>query len=279
MSVYAIGDVQGCFEPLQQLLLQLRFDATRDRLVFVGDLVNRGPQSLEVLRFVRSLGSAASTVLGNHDLHLLAVASLGKPGAKDTLDDILAAPDCAELLEWLRRQPLAYEEPHSGALVIHGGLPPQWDRRTALELAQEASAVIGGDDPDAFYRHMYGNEPDRWDPTLKGWPRLRFIVNCFTRLRYCSRSGRIDLKEKQAPGAQKDGLIPWFEVPDRRSADERIVFGHWSTLGRVEWSGGKVFGLDTGCVWGGSLTAMDLETGQLTSTGCAQYRRPGVSGD
>lgn len=279
MSVYAIGDVQGCFEPLQQLLQQLRFDATRDRLVFVGDLVNRGPQSLDVLRFVRSLGDAASTVLGNHDLHLLAVASQGRPGAKDTLDDILAAPDREDLLDWLRRQPLAYEEPRSGALVIHGGLPPQWDRRTALELAREAAAVIGGSDPDAFYRHMYGNEPDRWDEGLRGWPRIRFIVNCFTRLRYCSRSGRIDLKEKRAPGAQRDGLLPWFEVPGRRSAGERIVFGHWSTLGRIEWDAGKVCGLDTGCVWGGSLTAMDLETGALFSTGCDQYRRPGVGED
>lgn len=280
MSTYVIGDVQGCLEALQRLLAQLRYDRGRDRLVFVGDLVNRGPQSAEVLRFVRSLGEQAVTVLGNHDLHLLAVAChQERSGRRDSFDDVLHAPDRDELLDWLAQRPLAWADPVSGALVVHAGLPPQWDREQALRLAREAEAVIAGPRAAEFYAHMYGNQPERWDETLSGWERVRFIVNCFTRLRYCHPDGRIDLEHKDTPGTQPPDLLPWFEIEGRRSAAETVVFGHWSTLGRVSWHGGRIIGLDTGCVWGGSLTAIELGSGELYSTGCGQYWKPGLHAD
>jgi bis(5'-nucleosyl)-tetraphosphatase (symmetrical) len=276
MTTYAIGDVQGCLEPLLRLLEALRFDRDGDRLVFVGDLVNRGPASAEVLRFVRGLGACASTVLGNHDLHLLAVACRqDRVGRRDSFEDVLSAPDRDELLAWLAQQPLVWEDPDSGALVLHAGVAPQWDRAQVLALAREAEAVIGGPQAAAFYAQMYGDQPDRWDEALQGWERLRFIVNCLTRLRYCRRDGGIDLEHKERPGTQPAELLPWFEIEGRRSAAETFVFGHWSTLGRVSWNGGRICGLDTGCVWGGSLTAMNLANGELVSTGCGQFRKPG----
>jgi len=262
MTTYVIGDLQGCYDTLRQLLDRLQFDPARDTLWCTGDLVNRGPQSLETLRYVRSLGAAASTVLGNHDLHLLAVAHGGRKGRRDTLDGILSAPDRDELLDWLRRQPLLLEQPGEVA-VLHAGLPPQWDLAQAHACAREAEAVLGGADYAAFLREMYGNEPAVWDEALSGLPRLRFIINAYTRLRYCSAAGRVDFEHKGAPGTQPEGLLPWFQVPGRRSAGTTLAFGHWSTLGRVHWPRQQVYGLDTGAVWGGRLTALRLEDRRL----------------
>ncbi|AXQ30773.1 symmetrical bis(5'-nucleosyl)-tetraphosphatase [Solimonas sp. K1W22B-7] len=276
MTTYAIGDVQGCHSELCQLLERLRFDPVRDRLILVGDLVNRGPQSLQVLRLVRSLGDRAVTVLGNHDLHLLAVAQRQEDvSPKDTFQDVMQAPDRAELLSWLGQCPLAWEDPDSGTLVVHAGIPPQWDRAQLLDLAAEAGAWIAGPEAGRFYAHMYGNKPDLWDDGLKGWDRIRFIVNSLTRMRYVTPAGRIDTKAKGAPGSQPKGLKPWFEVEGRRTAQDRVIFGHWSTLGRVSWQKGRVWGLDTGCVWGGKLTAMNVETGELMGCDCPQQRKPG----
>lgn len=263
MTTYAIGDVQGCHEELVELLGTLHFEPSRDRVVFVGDLVNRGPASLDVLRLARDLGPAAITVLGNHDLHLLAVAHGGRPGRRDTLNAVLAASDCDELLEWLGAQPLAWRHPETGTLLVHAGVPPQWSVEQTLELAQEASRVIAGTEGPRFFSRMYGDEPDRWKPGLRGTERLRFVVNCLTRLRYCDDKGRLDLKPKGAPGTQAPHLLPWFQVPGRATAGHPIVFGHWSTLGRVHWPEDHVHGLDTGCVWGERLTALELETGRI----------------
>lgn len=257
MAVYAIGDVQGCYDALRRLLDRLRYDDGRDRLWLAGDLVNRGPQSLEVLRFVKSL-SGAVAVLGNHDLHLLAVASGQAPvRRRDTLDDILAAPDRDELLEWLRHRPLMHHDRELGCALVHAGLLPQWSIDQAHDLADEIQELIVRSDRNALFTHMYGDTPDHWDERLSGWARARLVINAFTRLRYCDREGRLDLRPKMAPGSQPDHLMPWFAVPERRSAGTRIAFGHWSTLGL--WHGDSVIGLDSGCVWGGLLTAVRLD--------------------
>lgn len=269
MSTYVIGDLQGCYDALRRLLDRIAFDPAVDRLRFAGDLVNRGPQSLQTLRFVRGLGPAALSVLGNHDLHLLAVAHGGRKGRRDTLEDILGAPDRDELLDWLRGQPLLHEE--SGFAVLHAGLPPQWDLAQARRCAREAEAVLAGAEYAALLRDMYGNQPDRWDEALDGVPRLRFIINCYTRLRYCDAQGRIDFDDKGAPGSQPARLLPWFAAPQRRSAGTPLVFGHWSTLGRVEWPEHQVWGLDTGAVWGGRLTALRLEDRSLHSVKSPGY--------
>ncbi|MEO0420776.1 MAG: symmetrical bis(5'-nucleosyl)-tetraphosphatase [Pseudomonadota bacterium] len=259
MAIYAIGDVQGCADALARLLDQLRFDPADDQLWFCGDLVNRGPESLKTLRLVRSLGAAAITVLGNHDLHLLAVAAgvrPSRPHKGDTLDPILEAADGAELLTWLAQQPLAHYDPEVGWLMVHAGLPPQWTRDDALTNAALVQRVLASADADAWFSRMYGNDPDRWQPDLTGDERLRFTVNCLTRMRYCTAEGELQFKAKGAPGSQPAGQLPWFAVPGRRSADTPIVFGHWSTLGRYQDH--NVLGLDTGCVWGGCLTAARL---------------------
>ena len=279
MALFAVGDIQGCYKPLLQLLEQLQFDHARDRLLLTGDLVNRGPQSLEVLRLVRSLGDAAVTVLGNHDLHLLAVAAGGSAGARDTFEDVLRAPDRDELLGWLRQQPLAYLEPRTNTLMIHAGLVPQWSVDQTLALAGEFSQAIAQDAGAHFFRSMYGNQPDLWDDALQGEARLRCIVNALTRLRFCTPEGRMDLKPKGAPGTQDKGLRPWFEIPGRKSAGTSIICGHWSTLGRVHWPQQSLHGLDTGCVWGGALTALNLESGELHSLSCEQMRKPGTEPD
>lgn len=275
MTTYALGDLQGCFEPLERLLRKIHFSPDRDRLLFAGDLVNRGPQSLDVLRFIKSLGPAATTVLGNHDLHLIAASRSGQFGSHDTLAEIMRASDCDTLLDWLAAQPLAYVEPDSGALMIHAGIPPQWDREKTLALAQEVSETLAGPKGDKFLAQMYGNEPDIWDDQLRGVLRQRFIVNCLTRLRYCETDGRIRLKPSGAPGTQARGLVPWFEAPGRKTARDTIIFGHWSTLGRVHWPAANVYGLDTGCLWGGCLTALNLDTWQTISVDCDQYQKPG----
>ncbi|MEW5757648.1 MAG: symmetrical bis(5'-nucleosyl)-tetraphosphatase [Pseudomonadota bacterium] len=274
MATYAIGDVQGCFDELQALLAQIQFDPARDRLWFVGDLINRGPHSLETLRFVKDLGTCAITVLGNHDLHALAVAETGRPlKPQDSLTALLAAPDRDELLDWLRRQPLLHHDALLGFTLIHAGLPPQWDLAQAQACAREVEALLRGDRYHEFFPHMYGDEPAQWDDALRGWDRIRFIVNCFTRLRYCTADGHCAMLPKGAPGTQPAGLLPWFAVPQRRSREARIVFGHWSTLGLYQ--GHNVFALDTGCLWGGSLSALRLEDLALFQVPCSGFCTPG----
>ena len=276
MAVYAIGDVQGCFDALQRLFAKLNFDARRDRAWFTGDLVNRGPQSLEVLRFVAGLGDRAVTVLGNHDLHLLAVAGgHAAPKARDTLAPILAAPDRDPLLDWLRHRPLLHVDTTLGYALVHAGLIPQWDMDEAQLCAAEVEAVLRGPAATALYAHMYGDTPNRWDPQLRGYERLRFIVNVCTRLRYCDVDGRINLDHKGAPGSQPQPWLPWFRAPARRSRTTRIVFGHWSTLGLHRAD--DVLGLDTGCVWGGALTAVRLDAGgEVTTVACASHQPLGA---
>lgn len=257
MAVYAIGDVQGCDEQLDALLKTLRFSADRDQAWFVGDLVNRGPASLQVLRRVRAMGSAATITLGNHDLHLLAVAyGCARLRSGDTLNDLLAAPDRDLLLDWLLNQPLLHEDRALNLCLLHAGLPPQWDMTTARSCAREFEHALRKD-PKRVFNQMYGDKPDRWDEALSGAERLRFIVNCFTRLRYVDAGGRLALRAKGAPKNSPDSLIPWFEAEHAAWRGPRIVFGHWSTLGF--FSTPEVIGLDTGCVWGGSLTALRLD--------------------
>lgn len=274
MATYAIGDIQGCFDELQALLERIRFDPAKDRLWFTGDLVNRGPKSLEVLRFVRGLGAAATTVLGNHDLHLLAIwRHRDRLKRSDTLTPILTAADGDELLHWLRTQPLLHHEPALGAVMVHAGLSPQWDLATAKACAAEVETVLRGEGFEAFLERMYGNLPDRWLPELAGWERLRYSVNCFTRLRYCARDGRLEFEHKGRPGSQDPEFMPWFEVPGRRHAGEAdILFGHWSTLGFFRGAG--VRALDTGCLWGGTLTALRLEDDAVAHLPCPGARRP-----
>jgi bis(5'-nucleosyl)-tetraphosphatase (symmetrical) len=258
VALYAVGDVQGCDAELGALLEALRFSADRDRLWFVGDLVNRGPASLEVLRRVRSLGDAATVTLGNHDLHLLAVAHGCSPlRAGDTLSEVLAAPDRDGLLEWLLHRPLLHEDRPLNLCMLHAGLPPQWNMPTARRCAREFERALRRD-PQSLFRQMYGDKPDLWEADLSGAERLRFIVNCFTRLRYLDPQGRLALRAKGAPTrSPRSALIPWFEATDAAWRGTRIVFGHWSTLGFFR--NADVIGLDTGCVWGGSLTALRLD--------------------
>ncbi|MDH3690833.1 MAG: symmetrical bis(5'-nucleosyl)-tetraphosphatase [Gammaproteobacteria bacterium] len=258
MAIYAIGDVQGCFDALRTLLDRIGFVPEKDRLWFTGDLVNRGRQSAEVLRLVRDLGDRAVSVLGNHDLHLLAVAIGAKRLRRDdTLTQLLRAGDCDELLHWLRRRPLLVQDTNSRDVLVHAGLLPQWDVNQALALAAEVEQVLQSDAWTDLLPHLYGNHPDQWSDSLQGWDRLRLITNVFTRMRYCSAPGRLALGEKGAPGQQSHGLTPWFAVTDRRCSDCRIIFGHWSDLGL--WQDGNVLGLDSGCVWGGRLSAARLD--------------------
>lgn len=278
MAVYAIGDIQGCYDELRRLLDRLNFDPGMDRLWLTGDLVNRGPDSLSTLRFVRSLGNRAVITLGNHDLHLLAAASNGGKLRRgdDSLRPVLDAADCPELLDWLCQQPLLHHDAALDVTLIHAGLAPEWDLATARSCAAEAETVLRGHDAADFFRHMYGDEPARWDKALKGWPRLRFIINCFTRLRYCTTEGELALDHKGKPGERTKGILPWFQVPQRKSRQQRILFGHWSTLGKVAWEKDQVWGLDSGCVWGGSLTALrvDVEPWEVTQLPCPAHRKP-----
>jgi bis(5'-nucleosyl)-tetraphosphatase (symmetrical) len=248
MALYAIGDVQGCDAELGQLLGALKFSADRDSLWFVGDLVNRGPDSLKVLRRIRALGDAATVILGNHDLHLLAVAYGGaRLRDDDTLDAVLAAPDRAALLEWLCSRPLLHEDPGLNACMVHAGLAPQWDLALARECAHELERALRRD-PAKLFDRLYGDQPDRWDDALEGEARLRYL----------DADGRLALRAKGSPKkAQSKSLIPWFEASDARWRGSRIVFGHWSTLGF--FSNAHVTGLDTGCVWGDRLTALRLD--------------------
>jgi bis(5'-nucleosyl)-tetraphosphatase (symmetrical) len=274
---YAIGDVQGCYDELRALISRLNFSADRDQLYFVGDLVNRGPASLEVLRFVRALADNAIVVLGNHDLHLLAVAH-GKRRMRrsDTLGDVLAAPDRNALLDWLITRPLAFVHGIGNGrpddLMVHAGLVPQWTVGTTLTLAHEVESSLRKD-PEAVFEHMYDDEPDRWSDELTGMDRLRFTINVLTRIRVCTAEGRIDLKMKGKPPPPDSPYQPWFEIEDRASRDARVIFGHWSALGFLKRKG--VVGLDSGCVWGGSLTAFDLDSEQPPVTVvCGGYQLP-----
>lgn len=275
MTRHAIGDVQGCYEELRALVARLRFHADRDRLWFVGDLVNRGPRSLDVLRYVRSLGENAVVVLGNHDLHLLAVAFGSRTTRRvDTLDEILQAPDREALLEWLATRPLAHLE--AGDLLVHAGVVPQWTTETTLGLAREVELALHRD-PRLLFDHMYGDEPDHWSAQLTGTDRLRFAINVLTRLRVCTGEGRINLRLKGKPPAGDSPWLPWFDVQSRRTRGTRIVFGHWSALGLIERD--DVIGLDSGCVWGGALTAVDLDGRQAggrapVSVPCNGYQTP-----
>lgn len=259
MAIYAIGDVQGCFDELLELLDEISFNPELDQLWFAGDLVNRGPKSVEVLRFVKNLGERAVVVLGNHDFHLLAVAhGCGKKLRQDTLQQVLDAPDSDELISWLRHRPLLHHDETTGYTMVHAGLPPGWNLSEARQYAAEVETLMRSDEFGQFLEVMYSNLPDIWSDGLKGLDRIRFIVNCFSRLRYCDQAGRLALQYKDAPGSQPDGVVPWFDVNGRRSADESIVFGHWSTLGvglrKSTWS------LDSGCLWGGKLTALKLSS-------------------
>lgn len=276
MAVYAIGDVQGCYPSLISLLKKISFNPKTDTLWFTGDLVNRGPQSLEVLRFVSSLPSAV-VVLGNHDLHLLAVASgLAPLKQNDVFENIFRAPDRDALLDWLRTRPLLHHDPDLNYTLVHAGLLPQWDLSLAQKLANEAEDFIKRSGSNDLFKHMYGDTPDHWDDDLAGWARLRIIINAFTRLRYCDNRGRIDLKPKMTPGQQPNGLLPWYEVPYRRSHNLRVVFGHWSTLGIMKRA--NILALDSGCLWGGQLTAarLDLDIPVLISENCPRYHEPGL---
>ncbi len=257
MATYAIGDVQGCFTELQQLLREIQFDALQDTLWFTGDLVNRGPASLDVLRFVKALGKPHKIVLGNHDLSLLALGyGARKPQPTDTLDAVLAADDRNELFDWLRQQPLLHHE--NDYLLVHAGLAPMWTVQQARTYANEVEAVLQGKTPQFFLQHMFGNEPTIWDDHLAGTERLRCITNYLTRMRFCHEDGRLNLSYKGEIAGKPADLLPWFDVPNRQNANSKIIFGHWAALnGKTDVP--NVYALDTGCVWGNCLTALRLD--------------------
>jgi bis(5'-nucleosyl)-tetraphosphatase (symmetrical) len=270
MATYAIGDVQGCFDELEALLRKIKFSSS-DQLWLVGDLVNRGPKSLQVLRFVRGLGARAVTVLGNHDLHLIAqFEGVERARKDDTFHDVLGAPDASELVAWLRRQPMMHAD--GGYAMVHAGVLPQWTLERALALAREVERALQAPRYREFLEHMYGSKPDRWDDALSGWDRLRVIVNAMTRMRFCDRTGRMDLQGKGTE--PREGFQRWFEThaPERRT----LLFGHWSQLGLVFEPG--VVGLDSGCVWGGALSALRLEDRTLYQVPSRGYQTAGGEG-
>jgi bis(5'-nucleosyl)-tetraphosphatase (symmetrical) len=272
MTTYAIGDIQGCAAQLDALLQLIDAESPDANLIFLGDLVNRGPDSLGTLRKIRALGNRARVVLGNHDLHLLAIAhGIRKPNHADTVTDILSAPDREPLLDWLRHQSLALRE--DDYLLVHAGVLPQWSAEQVLTLAHEVEARLRSQGWVDFLSEMYGNEPARWDDHLQGAARLRCIVNGLTRLRYCTADGEMDFITKESPGNPLPGYLPWFDVPSRKTTDVTMVFGHWSTLGLSLQP--NIIGLDTGCVWGGKLTALRLRDRGLLQVSCPQYQQPG----
>ncbi len=265
MAIYAIGDIQGCYNELQQLLEQIRFDPAQDTLWLVGDLVNRGPGSLQVLRLVKSLGDSAITVLGNHDLHLLAVASgVAELGRSDTLNEVLHAHDRDELLAWLRQQRLLYAQ--GDYVLVHAGLLPQWSVKQASTLAQEVEQGLRGDNYFTFLERMYGNSPHAWRDDLGGYKRLRVITNALTRMRICTPQGEMEFKFKGEVEKIPPAYVPWFEAPARKSRDATVIFGHWSALGLK--LAPNIIALDTGCLWGGPLTAIRLEDRKLYQVEC-----------
>jgi bis(5'-nucleosyl)-tetraphosphatase (symmetrical) len=271
MSVYAIGDLQGCVQQALDLTKKIRLHADSTNFYFVGDLVNRGPDSLATLRFVRSLKSGAALVLGNHDLHLLALAGKARQvGSHDTLHAILDAPDADDMINWLRHQPLAiFEDNH---LFVHAGVLPQWTVEQTLALAHEVEHVLRGPYWVDFLREMYGNTPAKWHEDLQGTERLRCIVNALTRVRYCEQDGTMVLNTPENVSEPVSGILPWFDLPDRKTLDVTVVFGHWSQRGLVLRS--NLIGLDTGCVWGGKLTAICLSDRKLLQVDCPRYQMP-----
>jgi bis(5'-nucleosyl)-tetraphosphatase (symmetrical) len=269
MSTYAIGDIQGCYDEFLELLARISFNPAKDTVWLVGDLVSRGPKSLETLRHVRSLGDAAITVLGNHDLNLLAVAAgVRKPHRSDAVEDVLGAPDRDELMAWLRTRKMMHTD--GDYAMVHAGLLPQWSVSRARELAEEVEAALTGPSHVEFLTRMYGNSPTRWDESLTGYDRLRVIVNAMTRLRLCDLDGNMELNHKTGPEGGPAGYMPWFEVPARASAGAAIVFGHWAALGLKLTN--DVLAIDTGCVWGRSLTAIRLDDRRLYQCDCIALR-------
>jgi bis(5'-nucleosyl)-tetraphosphatase (symmetrical) len=272
---YLVGDLQGCSDPLERLLQVIGFSASRDRLYVLGDLVNRGPDSLGVLRRLRDLGDSATCLLGNHDLHLLAVAhGVRQPHRSDTLDGILGAPDRQAWLDWLRQRRLAVFE--QGWLMVHAGVLPAWDVPRTLSLAAEVEAMLRSPDLGDFLHQMYGNAPDRWDDGLTGIARWRCVVNALTRLRFCSADGVMEFATKEGADGAPAGFMPWFDVPSRLTRGTPVAFGHWSTLGLINRP--DLLALDTGCVWGGRLTAARIDGGrrELIQLACPQAQKPGV---
>jgi bis(5'-nucleosyl)-tetraphosphatase (symmetrical) len=265
---YLIGDLQGCDDAFARLLAEIGFSPSRDRLTILGDLVNRGPASLAVLERVRGFGDSVDALLGNHDLHLLAVAAGVRPAhASDTLAPILGHPERDALIDWVRRRPLALRV--DGWLCVHAGVVPQWDADQTLALAAEVQALLSGPDLRAFLTVMYGNEPRRWHDDLAGADRWRFVINVLTRIRFCAADGTLDFTLKEAASAAPAGLLPWFDVPGRRSAGTPIAFGHWSALGLLQRD--DLLALDTGCVWGGRLSAARIDGGRrdVVQVSCA----------
>ena len=267
MATYAIGDVQGCYDQLRRLLDEIEFEPARDRLWFVGDLVNRGRQSLEILRFVKALGGGAVTILGNHDLHLLVVAEgFRKPHRSDTLEAVLSAPDRDELLAWLRHRKMMHAE--NDYAMVHAGLLPQWTVAQAIGLGQEVERALSGENYREFLRHMYGNEPTRWRDDLLGYHRLRVITNAMTRLRLCTAEGTMEFSHKTGLQNLPSGFLPWYDVPTRASRDTAIISGHWAALGLVVRS--DLLAIDTGCVWGRLLSAVRLDDRRIYQCDCRE---------
>lgn len=269
MATYAVGDLQGCLEPLQCLLEQVAFDPARDRLWLVGDLVNRGPQSLETLRYLYSIRDSLICVLGNHDLHLLAAwRNIERLKKSDTLREILQAPDCDELLQWLRQQKLMHYDETRNIAMVHAGIAPQWSLKKALKCATEVEQALHDDALfEPFLDGMYGNDPAKWDSDLKGVTRLRVITNYFTRMRFCTSEGKLDLKTKEGLETAPPGYAPWFSHKERKTRDLKIIFGHWAALeGHCDEP--NVIALDSGCVWGGSMTLMNVDTGLRLTCDC-----------
>lgn len=272
MKILAIGDLQGCYDPLRRLLDKAKFDPANDRVWFVGDLVNRGPQNLEVVRFIRSLGNTATVVLGNHDLYLLMLAEgYGKRQRDDTLEDILQAPDRDELLDWLRRQPLMHIE--NNLVMVHAGLLPSWTGAFARTLAAEVEAWLRADTQQyrELLANIWGSEPTAWNDSLTGWPRYRVVINAMTRMRFCSHAGVMELRTKGEKHNAPPGFMPWFDVPGRKSADTTLLCGHWSALGLVVTP--NLISLDTGCLWGRELSAIWLPEREIVQVDCVDRRQ------
>lgn len=280
MALYLIGDVQGCDAALEELLHTIDFSPSRDTLYLLGDLVNRGPASDQVLRRMMGYGHSARCLLGNHDLHLMAVAhGVRPPKRKDTLSNILQAPDSAAMLSWLQGQSMALRETiaDKDVLMVHAGVLPQWSADDTMALAKEVEATLQGQDAAQFFSAMYADKPDRWSDALTGFDRIRVIVNALTRLRYCTAEGSMEFQSKGSATTAPDGYLPWFDVPGRKSADSIVAFGHWSTLGWLDRS--DVYALDLGCVWGGQLAALRIAnrrewSPELITVDCPQMQKP-----
>ncbi|MCO6058701.1 symmetrical bis(5'-nucleosyl)-tetraphosphatase [Pseudomonas sp. MOB-449] len=273
MTAYAVGDLQGCLDQLKCLLEQVHFDPAKDQLWLVGDLVNRGPKSLETLRFLYSIRDSVVCVLGNHDLHLLAAANnIERLRKADTLREIIDAPDAEELLDWLRRQKLLHYDEQRDVALVHAGIPPQWTLRKALKRAAEVEEALQDDARlPLFLDGMYGNEPAKWDGDLHGTTRLRVITNYFTRMRFCRADGTLDLKSKEGLETAPPGYAPWFSFPERKTRGQKIIFGHWAAL-EGQCSEPGLYALDTGCVWGGSMTLLNIDSGERISCSCEENR-------